>query len=149
MVCTGFTKLLQGMLVCLWEWYCECAVCCGAPTLNQCPYWCPTYMTWFWYIEWQDLRDGYCNVGRRRIWMRIKRTFQRALWEPSVSRLRAHPGGEPCPILVRSQYLAWNPQDPAGTVAQAIGPSEPMQNDQTCFFSNNFLKFYNIIKTII
>jgi hypothetical protein len=30
-----------------------------------------------------------------------------------------------------------------------IGPSEPMQNDQTCFFSNIFLKFYNIIKIII
>ncbi len=29
-----------------------------------------------------------------------------------------------------------------------IGPSEPMQNDQTCFFSNIFLKFYNIIKII-
>ncbi len=27
----------------------------------------------------------------------------------------------------------------------SIGPSEPMQNDQTCFFSNIFLKFYNII----
>ncbi len=26
-----------------------------------------------------------------------------------------------------------------------IGPSEPMQNDQTCFFSNIFLKIYNII----
>jgi hypothetical protein len=30
-----------------------------------------------------------------------------------------------------------------------IGPSEPMQSDQTCFFSNIFLKFYNIIKIII
>jgi hypothetical protein len=30
--------------------------------------------------------------------------------------------------------------------SHAIGPSEPMQNDQTCFFSNIFLKFYNIIK---
>jgi hypothetical protein len=30
-----------------------------------------------------------------------------------------------------------------------IGPSEPMQNNQTCFFSNIFLKFYNIIKIII
>ncbi len=27
-----------------------------------------------------------------------------------------------------------------------IGPSEPMQNYQTCFFSNICLKFYNIIK---
>ncbi len=32
--------------------------------------------------------------------------------------------------------------------AVIIGPSEPMQNDQTCFFSNIFLKFYNIIKII-
>jgi hypothetical protein len=30
-----------------------------------------------------------------------------------------------------------------------IGPSEPMQNDQRCFFSNIFLKSYNIIKIII
>jgi hypothetical protein len=34
-------------------------------------------------------------------------------------------------------------------VTYSIGPSEPMQNDQTCFFSNIFLKFYNIIKIII
>ncbi len=27
-----------------------------------------------------------------------------------------------------------------------IGPSEPMQNDQRCFFSNIYFKFYNIIK---
>ncbi len=25
-------------------------VCGGAPTLNQCPYWCPTHMTLFWYV---------------------------------------------------------------------------------------------------
>ncbi len=31
----------------------------------------------------------------------------------------------------------------------AIGGSEPMQNDQTYFFSNIFFKFYNIIKIII
>ncbi len=30
--------------VCAWH------VCNGAPTLNQCPYWCPTYMTLFRYI---------------------------------------------------------------------------------------------------
>ncbi len=34
-------------------------------------------------------------------------------------------------------------------VVESIGPSEPMQNDQTCFFSNIFLNFYNIIKIII
>jgi hypothetical protein len=34
-------------------------------------------------------------------------------------------------------------------VTQAIDPSEPMHNDQTCFFSNIFLNFYNIIKIII
>jgi hypothetical protein len=31
----------------------------------------------------------------------------------------------------------------------SIGPSEPMQNDQTSFFSDIFLKFYNIIEIII
>jgi hypothetical protein len=71
-------------------------------------------------IVWPDLGDGYCNVGRRRIWTRIKRTFQRALSDPSGSRLRAYPGGEPCPTLDRSPYSAWNPQDPAGTMAQAV-----------------------------
>ncbi len=35
------------------------------------------------------------------------------------------------------------------TKMYVIGPSEPMQNDQTCFFSNIFLKFYKIIKTTI
>ena len=30
-----------------------------------------------------------------------------------------------------------------------IGGSEPMQNDQTYFFSNIFFKFYNIVKIII
>jgi hypothetical protein len=30
--------------VCAWH------VCCGAPTLNQCPYEGPTYMTLFWHI---------------------------------------------------------------------------------------------------
>ncbi len=25
-------------------------VCCGAPRLNQCPYWCTSYMTLFWYV---------------------------------------------------------------------------------------------------
>ena len=25
-------------------------VCGGAPILNQCPYWCPSYMTLFWYV---------------------------------------------------------------------------------------------------
>jgi hypothetical protein len=30
-----------------------------------------------------------------------------------------------------------------------IGGSEPMQNDQTYFFSDIFLKFYNIVKIII
>jgi hypothetical protein len=30
--------------VCAWH------VCGGAQKLNQCPYWCPTYMTLFWYV---------------------------------------------------------------------------------------------------
>ncbi len=30
--------------ICAWH------VCCGAPFLKQCPCWCPTYMTLFWYI---------------------------------------------------------------------------------------------------
>ncbi len=32
--------------------YCVCVlhVCCGAPILNQHPYWCLIYMTLFWYI---------------------------------------------------------------------------------------------------
>jgi hypothetical protein len=48
--------------------------------------------------------------------------LQRALPEPSGSRLRAQPGDEPCPTVtfVRSPYSAWNPQDPAGTMAQAV-----------------------------
>jgi hypothetical protein len=32
------------------------------------------------------------------------------------------------------------PRRPAEQL-RIIGPSEPMQNDQTCFFSNIFLKF--------
>ncbi len=42
----------------------------------------------------------------------------------------------------------WRRPDHPGRPS-AIGPSEPMQNDQTCFFSNIFSKFYNIIKIII
>ena len=30
---------------------CAWHVCGGAPILNQCPYWCPTYMTLFWYSD--------------------------------------------------------------------------------------------------
>ncbi len=30
---------------------CAWHVCGGTPILNQCPYWCPTYMTLFWYIR--------------------------------------------------------------------------------------------------
>ncbi len=48
------TKILQRMLfyvVCLWETIvCAWHVCCGAPTLNQCPYEDPTYMILFWYL---------------------------------------------------------------------------------------------------
>ncbi len=29
---------------------CACHVCGCAPILNQCPHWCPTYMTLFWYV---------------------------------------------------------------------------------------------------
>ncbi len=34
-------------------------------------------------------------------------------------------------------------------LVRLIGSSEPMQNDQTYFYSNIFFKFYNIIKIII
>jgi hypothetical protein len=39
--------------------------------------------------------------------------------------------------------------DAHSVVVQRIGPSEPMQNDQTSFFSDIFIKFYNIIEIII
>ena len=71
--------------------------------------------------NWPDIGDGYCNVGRRRIWTRIKRTFQRALSERRVSRPRARLGSELCCILGRNPHSAWNPQAPAGTMAQAGG----------------------------
>ncbi len=39
-------------------------VCCGAPTLNQCPYEGPRYMTLFWYI----LRvSTYCQSIRSEV----------------------------------------------------------------------------------
>ncbi len=62
LVCTVFTKLLQGMLFYA-VFLLETILCMRGmyavvlETLNQCPYWCPPYMTLFWYI----LRT-YCYV---------------------------------------------------------------------------------------
>ena len=42
--------------MCVWH------VCSGAPILNQCPYWCPTYMTLFWYILSTYLYVLFCTL---------------------------------------------------------------------------------------
>ncbi len=47
LVCNVFTKILQGMLFMQYacgKQYCVCMTC------EWCPYWCPIYITLFWYI---------------------------------------------------------------------------------------------------
>jgi hypothetical protein len=72
--------------------------------------------------------------------------FDRIVQEPWQS------SGSPVMITERTRSnrneMEQNGTNPK-TLELTIGPSEPMQNDQTCFFSNIFLKFYNIIKIII
>jgi hypothetical protein len=55
MYCHGVYKnIAVGAVLCLMpvrnDTMCAWHVCCGAPILNQCPHWCPTYMTLFWYV---------------------------------------------------------------------------------------------------
>jgi hypothetical protein len=51
--------------------------------------------------------------------------------------------------IYRNAVLKLKQDNANSLISQIIGSNEPMQNDQTYFFSNIFFKFYNIIKIII
>ena len=78
--------------------------------------------------------DQCCNVGRRRIWTRIKSTHQRVP-TPTFSTLpRAWPGGLHALLDGRNLHGAWNPQAPAGTMAWAVDVprGESQQGSHLC-----------------